>query len=276
MTKKHINIGDREVHYTVTGKGKRVMLVHGFGEDSQVWKHQIPALSGSCQLILPDLPGTGASDMVGDMGLEALAEALHRILLNEIDAKPGVMDPDDACIMLGHSMGGYITLAFAEKYPSLLAGFGLIHSTADPDNDEKKASRRKSIEFIRTHGSAAFIAQSTPNLFTEDYRKLHPEFVEGMIRDYSGFNPASLIAYYEAMIRRPDRKAVLRSFPKPILFVLGKHDAAVPFEPVMKQTHLPDFSEITILENSGHLGIWQEPERANEAIQGFIGRLKTT
>ena len=117
------------IHYQILGKGTAVVLLHGFGEDSSIWKEQVNYLQENYMVIIPDLPGTGASEwnvvnsewsMVNDVNdslitIDKLAESIYAILVTE---------KIDQCCMLGHSMGGYITLAFAEKYPDRLKKFG--------------------------------------------------------------------------------------------------------------------------------------------------------
>ena len=112
-------------------------------------------------LIVPDLPGAGKSDMIDDMSMEGMAEMLKAIIDKE---------KISSFVLIGHSMGGYITLAFAEKYPQYLIKFGLFHSTAYADNEEKKAIRRKGIDFIKEHGAFEFLKNTTPNLFSPDYK----------------------------------------------------------------------------------------------------------
>ena len=193
--------------------------------------------------------------------MESLADAVQ-LLLDRLNI--------DQCVLISHSMGGYATLAFAEKYPERLKGFGLFHSTAYPDSEEKKAARRKSIEFIRSYGSAAFIRQSVPNLFAESTRSDHPELINDMILRYSGFSPESLISYYEAMIRRPDRTHILAQAKVPVLFVIGEHDQAVSPQQALQQSHLPSLSHIHILTGSGHMGMQEEPTRSNQILQSFL------
>jgi len=116
-----------------------VLLLHGYGEDSQIWNNQIEYLSTHCLLIVPDLPGSGKSSITAkgkeewlpNLRIESLAHSMNEILIAENLA---------ACILLGHSMGGYISLAFAELYPSKILALGLVHSTAYADSDEKKSS----------------------------------------------------------------------------------------------------------------------------------------
>ncbi len=261
MKQKMISINNSEIYYAVEGKGKPVVLVHGFAENSDVWKYQLNELAKHYQLIIPDLPGSGNSAPIEDMSIEGLAESVKKIIdaeaLNDV-------------VMIGHSMGGYITLAFAEKYPGLLKAFGLFHSTAFADTEEKKATRRKAIAFMQSHGSYEFINQSTPNLFTEAFRIKNELVLEEMINRYSSFDPLVLIAYYEAMIKRPDRTAVLQSFNKPILLLIGRQDKAILFEDIIKQSHLPEIVSIEILEHSAHMGMWEEKEKSNQALLSFL------
>ncbi|MEO5682937.1 MAG: alpha/beta hydrolase [Chitinophagaceae bacterium] len=271
MTQKSILIQNKQVYYTIRGSGQPVVLVHGFGEDSNVWEQQLEDLSKNYQLIIPDLPGSGKSEMLEDMSMDGMADCVKQIIDREIPPGNNAGSSNSGKpVMIGHSMGGYVTLAFAEKYPDMLPGFGLFHSSAFADNEEKRTARRRSIEFIQTHGSAAFIRQSTPNLFTEDYRIKNNAVVEEMMARYSTFEPAALIAYYEAMIQRPDRTAVLQSFSKPVLFIIGKHDKAIPFEDSMKQCHLPALASIQILEKAAHMGMWEETEKSNQALLSFL------
>ena len=272
MTQKSISIQNKQVQYTVSGEGNPVVLVHGFGEDSDVWRYQLEDLSKDYQLIIPDLPGSGKSEMIEDMSIEGLADCVKEIVDHELlkNLPPSGVKGLGGVIIIGHSMGGYITLALAAKYPDLLQGFGLFHSTAFADSDEKKTARRRSIEFIQTHGSDEFIRQSTPNLFTEAYRIKNNAILEDMMARYSNFDPLALIAYYEAMIQRPDRTAVLKSFNKPILFIIGKNDKAIPFEDSMKQSHLPQLASVQILEKAAHMGMWEEKEKSSQALLSFL------
>src|SRR5687768_14314526 len=156
MNKELLYEGSK-IFYRILGSGKSVVLLHGFGEDSNIWKNQVEFLKDKFQLIIPDLPGSGPSTMDnGPWTMDRFAGVLKSILEKESIKE---------CVLIGHSMGGYITLAFAEKYPGFLRAFGLFHSSAFADNEEKKATRRKGIEFIQKHGSKAFLETVIPNLF---------------------------------------------------------------------------------------------------------------
>lgn len=242
-----------------------LVLLHGFAEDNFVWERQIAPLAKGYRLIIPDLPGSGHSSPLANLpSMEELATAVKAIL----DA-----ESVKECILIGHSMGGYVTLAFAEKYPGRLKGFGLFHSTAYGDSEEKKAARLKSIEFIRKNGSAPFIRQSVPNLFSETFRKEYPEIVSRLIDRYSSFHPESLIMYYEAMIQRPDRTSVLHNFSGPVLFIIGGQDNAVPLEHSLQQCHLPAISHIHLLPRAAHMGMWEDSGHGNHFVHSFLNYL---
>jgi pimeloyl-ACP methyl ester carboxylesterase len=257
--------------YRVEGKGLPVMLLHGFAEDGTIWDQLTTSLKNNFRLIIPDLPGCGKSSPLPGSGpssplpeaptLEDLAGLIIAILDEE-----GIQQ----VILIGHSMGGYITLAVAEKYPDRLKAFGLFHSTAYADSDEKVAGRRKSIEFIRKNGAPAFIRQSTPNLFAESTRKERPELINSLIDRYVSFDPDTLIHYQQAMISRPDRTHVLQQFTGPVLFILGEQDALIPLQSGLQQTHMPRLSHIHILENAGHMGMLENSDGSRRILHDFL------
>ena len=159
MQLKTITYQSSQIFYRVTGTGKTVVLIHGFGEDGEIWNEQVDHLKDHFRVIIPDIPGSGKwavdSWQLTD-SIEGYAEIIKAILGEE---------KIKACTMIGHSMGGYITLAFAEKYPAALNAFGLVHSTAFADSEEKKLARLKSIEFIKANGAYEFLKTSIPGLF---------------------------------------------------------------------------------------------------------------
>jgi pimeloyl-ACP methyl ester carboxylesterase len=253
---------DKILFYRDEGAGLPVMLVHGFAEDGTVWDAVAPRLKNICRLLIPDLPGSGRSSPLSqETSMESLAECLKNLLDRE---------DIDRCIFIGHSMGGYITLAAADAYPERVRAFGFFHSTAYPDGEEKKTGRRKSMEFIRQYGAAPYIRQSIPNLFAAVTRGSRPDLVEDMIRRYSGFSAQSLVDYQEAMLHRPDRLSVLQKFTGPILFIIGENDTLVPLAQSLEQCHMPWLSHIHVLPISGHMGMLEEPAAGIDCIQSFL------
>jgi pimeloyl-ACP methyl ester carboxylesterase len=167
-------------------------------------------------------------------------------------------------------MGGYITLAFAEKREQRLKGFGLFHSSSYADSAEKKETREKGITFIKEHGAFAFLRTSTPNLFGPSTKEQDQALIEGQIELCSGFTDAALITYYRSMMERPDRSEVLKNTSLPVLFILGQHDVAVPLQDGLQQCHLPKLSFVHILEVSGHMGMLEETAKSNTFLNNYF------
>jgi pimeloyl-ACP methyl ester carboxylesterase len=277
VTEKIFTYRSSKIFYRTAGKGKPVILLHGFGEDGDIWTNQIEFLQEHCFLIIPDLPGSGRSDMISDMSMEGMAEVIKELFSNEISqvSPPGGDLEGAGSILLGHSMGGYISLAFAEKYPELLSAFGLVHSSAFADNEEKKANRLKSISFIKKYGPYEFLRSSIPELFYPGQDGSGPSepLIEKLVEKSRAFSTEAIVAYYEAMIARPDRSEVLQEFQKPILYIIGEHDKAVPFEQSMQQCYLPSRSHIHILRNTAHMGMLEETDKFNLAVLQFISSI---
>ena len=261
MQDKHILWNDRKLAYGVAGSGKAVVLVHGFGEDGSIWQQQVQALQNTFKVIVPYLPGSGASELQPDMSMEGLAQSVKAVLEAE-----GITE----CAMIGHSMGGYVTLAFAEKWGKNLRGFGLFHSTAFADSEEKKSTRQKGIDFIKQNGAYAFLKTTLPNLYSPATKETAPALLQQHLQSVGYFTDAALIQYYQAMMARPDRTEVLKQTTLPVLFVLGKWDAAVPPEDGWKQCYLPQKSYIHMLDGSGHMGMMEEAEKSNQLLLDYL------
>ena len=258
---KTILYQNKKIFYRNIGNGDPVMLVHGFGEDGNVWNDQIEVFRNKYHIIIPDLPGSGRSAVIEDMSMEGLAEVLHAIIHEENIS---------TCTVIGHSMGGYITLALVESYWNHVNAFGLFHSSAFADTEEKKETRKKGIEFIKQHGAFEFLKTATPNLFSPYSKEQIPNAIDEFIAGLKNFSPDALISYYKAMMERPDRTAVLKNTKNPVLFIAGEHDNAIPLADVLKQCHLPEKSYFHLFKKSGHMGMMEETEKANLILEEFL------
>ncbi len=273
MTEKKITFQDAAIFYRIVGEGKTVVLIHGFGEDSDIWDYQVNFLKDHFRIILPDIPGSGRSEIVQNANIETYAEIIKAILDNEVATSS--LQETESVTMIGHSMGGYITLAFAEKYPEQLDSFGLFHSSAFADSEEKKQVRSKAIDFINEKGSNVFLKTSTPGLFTKAFAEKYPERIDELIEKGKKISAEALVQYYKAMIARPDRTNVLKTFSQPILFIIGEHDVAIPLESSLQQCYLPIQSHVNLLEKSAHMGMWEETEKCNQILLQFFQYLST-
>lgn len=251
---------NKKINYQVDGSGFPIVLVHGFGEDQAVWDEFKYPFTYHHQVVTLDLPGVGLSETVEELSIDDMAEVVN-LVLEKLNI--------DQCIMIGHSMGGYATLAFAEKYEYKLRGYGLFHSHPYADSDEKKANRQRGIAFVAEHGTAPFVKQMIPNLFAPDFVKDHPALIQALITKASSYDPKGIMAGTAAMKNRIDRSHVLKNSTVPVLFIIGKQDKAVSWEQSTEQTTLAEQSTVHILD-IGHMGMFEAAEDTQAMIYEFV------
>jgi pimeloyl-ACP methyl ester carboxylesterase len=275
MEEKFLDYQGKKIFYRIGGNGMTVVFIHGFGEDGTVWKNQIDFLQNDYRLIVPDIPGSGRSEIIDDMSIEGMAEVIKFIVDRESNfttTESSQVPPLGGfrVVIIGHSMGGYITLAFADKYSTYLSGFVLFQSTSYPDTEEKKAARKKGIEFIKTHGAFEFLKTSVPNLFSPKTRDENPGLVDEFLNSLHNFKGEALVSYYEAMMKRPDRREVLKQANVDVMLIAGEFDSAVPLNDCLQQAVLPGKLYFHILKKSGHMGMLEEAEYSNRLLQEFL------
>ncbi len=255
------------IHSQRYGNGIPVILIHGFCETSAIWKPLINKLALSNEVITIDLPGFGKSPLPETaFTIADIATLVHKWLeKNRLKNS----------LIIGHSLGGYVTLDLAEKYPNFLNGFGLLHSTAFADDEKKKRGRNKTIEFVRRRGVTVFADSFVQQLFYVKNRlQLKNEITE--VTDIAAStNEKSLIQYMEAMRDRPDRSHVLSQFKKPILFISGDQDTSVPIEKSRAQYNLITTPMIKELKNIGHMGMYEATSECYLAISQFLSQFNT-
>ena len=271
------------------GAGEPVILLHGFGEDGKIWEGQVAFLKKEFLVIVPDIPGSGKSEFLGedkygnrsDKNTDDVSQAdintndnrQHAIgMMDYADAVKAILDhlQISLCSMIGHSMGGYVLLAYANKYPDTLQRMGLFHSTAFADDEQKVNIRKKAKEFVRSNGAHAFLKTTIPNLFGTTFKEQHPEVIENMVKQSASFSSEAIIQYYSAMIGRPDRTSMLRELKIPILYLIGEEDNAIPLQQSLKQCHLPGIACIHILPGVGHMGMLEKGQVCNEYLLEFL------
>lgn len=263
MNKKSVEAGGVRLAYGEEGHGHPVVLVHGFCGSSAYWEKVVPLLSNRFRVITPDLRGHGSSeapDTEGVYSMEQFASDLKGLL----DAL-GL----EKVVVLGHSLGGYATLALAEAYPGRLAGFGLVHSTPLADTEEGKRNREAGIRTIREKGIGEFVEGLVPKLFAPEHLvNMAPEVerVKEIGRDTS---PEGAAATQEGMRRRPDRSRVLETAEVPVLLIAGFRDGIAPPEKVFAVAR-DTFTQIQ-LDGAGHMSMYENPELLAEAIASFAG-----
>ncbi len=256
-----IKFRDAAIAYTISGKGDTLVLLHGFIESTQIWKDFVPELEKHFRVVCIDLPGHGESDCIGYVHeMELNAEAVHAVLQHL-----GIKN----CVITGHSMGGYVTLAFAEKYPELVKGLCLFHSTALPDSEEKKKDRDKAIGVVK-NDPMVFIRTVIPNLFAPANREKFKKEIEELIALSAKTPQQGIVATLEGMKNRKDRTYVLKEAKFPVLIISGKQDTVVPIDSLLPQLAMPKHCEALILDNVGHTGFIEEKETTLKALLNFV------
>lgn len=247
------------VHFWEKGAGQPLVLIHGYCETSNMWSEFADSLSGEFRIICPDLPGCGNSPIQGDqITLEEVAVILEEWMEENQLEKP---------IVIGHSLGGYVTLALTELMGNKLSGIGLFHSTAYADDQDKKDTRNRTITFLKKNGVEKFVTSFVPPLFPENRRKELAEEINQAIEEAKRCSLDGLVAFAGAMRDRKERTEVLNSFQGPKLLIAGTEDGAVKIEASRAQKDL--FSNYVELEGVGHMGMVEEKEKTLELIRNF-------
>lgn len=250
------------IAYHEIGKGKPLVLLHGFCETYEIWNKIAGPLSENYRVIMPDLPGFGKSPLPKEeLSIESVAKKISEWLKATVD---------EPVTLMGHSLGGYITLAFAKNYPEQLNAFGLIHSTSLADSPEKKENRLKAAEFVRKNGSEPFIRTLIPSLFNKHkIDKTQPLINEVM--NIAITTPSETIAIYSlAMRERPDRSKMISQQNIPVFFLAGQYDEVIPFASSKDQIKNIKNGNGSILTQSAHMGMMEEPERTVKEIINFM------
>ncbi|HTN38508.1 MAG TPA: alpha/beta hydrolase [Arachidicoccus sp.] len=243
-------------------QGPILMLVHGFPEDGTIFRFQYDSLQKDFRIIVPDLPGSGESEYNDQLqSVDDFADVLLNIIDTELATR---------IVLVGHSMGGYISLAFAKKYPERITGLGLLHSTAYPDSAEKKENRMRAVETMGKYGGHAFLKTVIPGLFGAAFKQHHMNVIEEIISGSVRFKTVALQQYYKIMHDRPDSTEVLKSLRIPILFIVGSEDKAAPASDVLPQSALPVMAQILILPGIGHMGFLEAKTKVNECLKTFL------
>jgi 3-oxoadipate enol-lactonase len=250
------------ISYRDQGQGDILVLLHGYCGNSEYWDMVVPLLSDHYRCITPDLRGHGGSDApLGAYTIEQMADDVLD-LLNILEL-PKVT-------LLGHSLGGYITLSFAERHASRLNGFGLIHSTAFPDSDETKEKRLQTVSSIQKDGITSLIDNMIPGLFAPDHIDSNPEWINTAKEIGYRTPPQGASGVAMAMRERPDRRDVLSTTDLPVLLVAGEKDGIIPPERTFTVDR-PNVVQVTIA-GVGHMSMLEAPDQLAEHILSYLGK----
>ncbi len=209
--------------YRSVGSGNPILLLHGFLESSTIWDPFIQELSEKRQVITIDLPGHGRSGTIEEThSMELMADAVHFILQAVTKG---------AVTVVGHSMGGYVSLAFCKKFPILTKGLVLLNSTPEPDNEERRKNRDRAIKVIRKNKDA-YVSMAISNLVSEKNKDLFATEIENLKKEALGLSEDGITAVLRGMKIRTDNTSTLFFYNGPKYIISGTNDPVLKFSDV--------------------------------------------
>lgn len=249
------------IQFSDTGKGRVVVLLHGFLGSHEIWEQTISNLSKSYRVIAIDLPGHGGSDNFGYVHTMDLLAKSVKAVLDHLHLKKYVL--------VGHSMGGYAALAFADLFPDNIKGICLYHSSAYADSEEKKRDRTRSIKVVKAN-HRIYTTEVIRNLFASKNLKYLKKELAFASKIAGKTKKQGIISALEGMKDRPDRSVILGLVEYPIMMVIGEHDNVLPAWQLMEQSQKIQNRHLLYLEHDGHMGFLESPKASNKALRAFL------
>lgn len=267
MVERFIMAGDTALHICDSQSGEKcVVLLHGYLENMLVWEQFASLLYKRVRVITLDLPGHGISEVKGKIHtMEYLADTVVSML----DALA-----IERAVVVGHSMGGYVALAAAERHPERLAGLVLLSSTPNADSDEKRENRRREIALVES-GKKEALARFAPSMgFAADNRKRFADAIDDLTEIVHLTEDSGIVALLGGMIERHDQNEMLLSSSIPQLFILGRCDEYITQEIADAMVARHPQADVVWLEKSGHMGYVEEAERCAAELLQWVESLK--
>jgi len=261
--KKSIQYQSKNIAYQISGSGPAMVLLHGFLESKAIWDDFTETLQKEFTVIAIDLPGHGDSELIDEThSMQIMSGAVKEVLQAE---------NIDNAIITGHSMGGYVALQFAVDNEKMVKGLVLFHSHANADTEEAKENRRRTINIVNQN-RGGFIRQFIPDLFDQKHVANYTDEILKLQDIAALMTPEAIIAALSGMRDRPNQLQYLLLAEIPVLFIIGKQDSRMPYHQLMAQAVIPSHSEILLLEDVGHMGYFEAPEKTLQALRHFALR----
>jgi pimeloyl-ACP methyl ester carboxylesterase len=247
------------IFYTVKGKGTALVLLHGFLENSSMWHPFIPNLTQRNRVVCIDLLGHGRTNCLGYVHpMELIAEAVEAVLKHLRLRK---------YYMIGHSMGGYVALSFAEKNPNTLKGLCLMNSTYEADDDVRKALRKRANKMIQTNFEN-MVRMSFTNLFSETSQTLHKTKLKAALSEALKTPIQGYIAGQEGMLLRSDKYKMLLSLNCKKLIIIGAKDPVIDHEKLLNENKNTQIDTVVLSE--GHMSHIENEAEFLHVLTHFI------
>ncbi len=263
MKESFLKIGDATVYVSDSEKGEKcVVLLHGYLESLRVWDDFVGLLTDKVRVVAIDIPGHGRSSNIAPVHtMELMA-----------DVVAGVLDAlqIDKVTLVGHSMGGYISLAFCAAYAERLEGLVLLSSSPNPDTELKRENRRREIALVKA-GKKDMLARVAPEAgFAEMNRDSLRRYINNLVEQVHITDDEGIVALLGGMIERKDQNEMLRNSRVRQLFIMGTHDGYIPVEAAQEFIAKNPQAKVAWLDKSGHMGFIEEPEACATALLEFV------
>jgi len=260
---KQIIFKNTVISYSDIGTGTAVILLHGFLENKTMWEDFTPSIAKKNRVISIDLLGHGETDCLGYIhSMEENAEIVKAILSHLRIRK---------AIFIGHSMGGYVALAFAELYPKNLKGIVLLNSTAKEDSEERKQNRDRAIKAVKQN-YINFVRMSIANLFSVNNRDRLKNEIENVKLAALKTSLQGIVASLEGMKIRKDRQFILKETDFPKLLILGEKDEVLIYKDNLSQIENTNTKLISFPD--GHMSHIENKEELEKVIISFLRNIK--
>lgn len=254
------------IGYADEGKGAPVVLLHGFPFRREIWRSPMDALKGSRRVIAPDLCGFGESaPRPGAVPMDRFAGDVHA-LLQQLGTGP--------VALVGHSMGGYVALAFARRFPRMLRGLALVATRAGADAPEAAAARRATAEKVRAQGVGVVVEAMAPKMLSPASQD--PALAERTRRFMAPLEPQGVIGALLGMADRPDATPGLAGISVPSLAITGADDVLIPAAESERMARAIRGARLEILPGAGHLVFLEQPEAFNRALNEWLDSCDAT
>jgi len=254
-----------KISYNDSGKGFPVVLLHGYLESAAVWNGFGEKLASEFRVISVDLPGHGQSDIIAETQTMELMAAVIKDLISSLGLQK--------VFLTGHSLGGYVTLAFLELFPEYFAGYCLFHSHPLADSPEAIKNRHREIKLVQKGMKDRMYPANVTKMFATSNIEKFSESIQRSKEISSRISGEGIIAVLRGMIARPSRVDFMENGIVPCLWILGRMDNYIPCESIIAKVSLPPNATLVVLENSGHMGFIEEEELSARTIGDFLNSL---
>ena len=262
---KYCRFSGRNIHYSISGTGDPLILLHGFLEDLTLWEPLVKHFTAGNTVICIDLPGHGKTDVFGEVhSMNLMADVVAAVMKSEGLRK---------AVVAGHSLGGYVALAFARRYLDLCPGIALLNSSADPDSEEKKTDRLRSLKIVGKN-LTLFVNEAIPRMFAAQNTSRYKDDMDRIKKMALNTPVDGIIATTLGMMERENSRPFLSNPPVPVLFIAGKNDSIIPESKSLEQIAAGEKIRGVMLENSGHLSLIEEMDAVIFLLKSFLEELK--